>query len=232
MVPLSGLSPSGRSSVAALSEDGKTAVGSSPGGGQSSNAFVWTQASGVTFLGAFDATNPRSEAVDVTADGLVVVGDATSEDAGFEGSEAFRWTAETGLEGLGFLDPDDPDPWHPTSFAQGVSADGSIVVGNASVQGPLFERSQGFIWDDAHGMRMLRDVLVNDYHLDLTGWGPLDVEAISADGLAIVGFARNPEGHGEAWLVLLPEPGAVALLATGVAVLLARARLRLATGRS
>ena len=85
------------------------------------------------------------------------------------------------------------------------------MVGNATVHSDdLFDSQQAFIWDEAHGMRNLREVLVEVYGLDLDGWGTLRAEAISADGNAIVGFGEGPPGSGQAWLAILPpEPTAV-----------------------
>jgi hypothetical protein len=61
-------------------------------------------------------------------------------------------------------------------------------------------------------MRSLQQVLTNDYGLDLTGWSLNRANAISADGLTVVGFGTNPNGLTEAWIASLdgepvPEPG-------------------------
>jgi hypothetical protein len=78
---------------------------------------------------------------------------------------------------------------------------------------------QAFIWDATNGLRNLRDVLVDDLSLDLTGWSLTHARAISDDGLAIVGEGRNPSGNREAWLVIIPEPSTALLLASGLAAL-------------
>jgi hypothetical protein len=54
------------------------------------------------------------------------------------------------------------------SVAYGVSADGSVVVG----QGNSASGGEAFIWGATYGMRNLKDVLTNDYGLGsaLTGW--------------------------------------------------------------
>jgi probable HAF family extracellular repeat protein len=61
-----------------------------------------------------------SDATGVSANGRVVVGEATGATGS---SQAFRWTAASGMVGLGFL------PEAPNSFANGVNADGKVVVG-------------------------------------------------------------------------------------------------------
>ena len=52
--------------------------------------------------------------------------------------------------------------------------------------------SEAFIWDNANGMRKLKDVLVNDFGLDLTGWTLTIARGISDDGLTIVGDGIKP----------------------------------------
>ena len=47
------------------------------------------------------------------------------------------------------------------SIATGVSADGSVVVGASHGQSGL----EAFVWDSTHGMRSVRDVLVNNLGL-------------------------------------------------------------------
>jgi hypothetical protein len=68
---------------------------------------------------------------------------------------------------------------------------------------------EAFLWDQAHGVRCLFDVLTTDYDLgsSLTGWRLTRATAISPDGQAIVGYGFNPNGQAEAWLVRLqPVP--------------------------
>ena len=57
----------------------------------------------------------------MNADGTVVVGQANE----FR-TQAFRWTAARGMVGLDFL------PGGDFSVANGVNADGTVVVGNTS----------------------------------------------------------------------------------------------------
>ena len=87
------------------------------------------------------------------------------------------------------------------SIAYDVSADGSIVVGFAQSA----TEANAFIWDADHGMRVLRDVLTNDFGLDLTGWRLREATGISADGVTIVGWGVNPDGDFEAWIAVIPQ---------------------------
>ena len=82
----------------------------------------------VTGLGDLPGGQIASFATAVSADGSVVVGESSSAASDCCG-EAFRWSVETGMMPLGDL-PGGFD--HFQSSAQGVSADGSVVVGIGS----------------------------------------------------------------------------------------------------
>ena len=178
------------------STDGSVIVGlsvsaaSDPAG----EAFRWTLASGLVGLGDLPGGSFESVASAVSNDGSVIVGSGTSA----SGPEAFRWTEADGLVGLGDLPGGDS-----FSRATAVSADGSVVVGFSIDDSSSF--GAAFVWDAAHGMRSLRSILVDDYGLDLSGWTLFDAMGVSADGLTIVGNARNPDGDTEAWIATLPE---------------------------
>ena len=49
-------------------------------------------------------------------------------------------------------------------------------------------------------MRRLRDLLEQDFNLDLAGWELEAGNGVSADGLTIAGSGRNPVGEREAWI--------------------------------
>jgi hypothetical protein len=125
------------------------------------------------------------------------------------------------MVGLGYL------PGHGASRACAASADGSVVVG---VSHPVEDRgsyrlvgaAEAFIWDAEHGMRSLRDFLINEYQLDLADW-PLRYPAgISADGKVIVG--NDLLGWEGAWMVVIPEPASSVLALIAVLGILAYAR--------
>ncbi|MDB9418679.1 PEP-CTERM sorting domain-containing protein [Microcystis aeruginosa] len=197
------------SSATGVSANGSVVVGNSTSangievlGWQ--EAFRWTQGTGMVGLGDLPGGIFWSSAQNVSADGSVVVG----QSSGAYGLEAFRWTQGTGMIGLGSL----PGGLF-VSAATGVSADGSVIVGY-SVGGEVF------VWNSTQGMRSLREILTNDYGLDLTGWGALSYAGnpqVSADGLTIVGQGWNPNGNLEAWIARLnpqnnpsvPEPSSI-----------------------
>ena len=174
-----------------VSADGTVVVGTGSSE-QGFEAFYWTKSKGMVGLGDLPGGKFSSEAYGVSADGLVVVGLASSA----SGAEAFRWTKSGGMKGLGDL----PEGRF-CSWAHDVSADGSVVVG-WSVSGKDKDGliAEAFIWDAHHGMRNLKDVLVNDFGLDLAGWTLEKAIAISDDGFTIVGEGINPGDGIEGWI--------------------------------
>ncbi len=180
-----------------------------------SEAFRWTAETGMAGIGDLPGGFNASSANDVSTDGRVIVGRASSE-LSQGSSEAFRWTAVMGMQGLGFLSPNDF-----ASTAEFTSSDGRLVFG-FSLSTPNFINTiaRTYVWDPQHGMRDFTSVLVDEHGLGpaLAGWSGLVPQDISDDGLSIVGYGANPDGNRQGWLVRLdrpigvPEPAAWALL--------------------
>ncbi len=191
-----------------VSSDGSVVVGY----GYSASgleAFRWASGGGMIGLGDLAGGIFNSSASSTSSDGSIIVGYAHSA----SGKEAFRWASGGGMIGLGDLAGGGFD-----SEAIDVSSDGSLVVGN-SLSASGYE---AFIWDATSGMRSVQDILVNIHGLDLTGWKLTGARGISADGNTIVGFGKNPDGFGEAWVAnigtsaAVPEPSTYALIISGV----------------
>jgi len=128
-------------------------------------------------VGNLPGAAPLSGAIDVNADGSVVVGFSSS---GLGLREAYRWTQAGGMVGLGDLPGG-------TFFSQarGTNADGSVVVGSAqSAIG-----TEAFRWTQAGGMVSLGR---------LTAGGFSEALATNADGSVVVGIAQVASG-GEAF---------------------------------
>ena len=123
-----------------VSADGSFVVGFAAPTLNSSEAIRWTPGGGTTILGDLPGGGVSGWANNVSADGNVVVGQGTPA----TNYEAFRWTPSTGMVGLGFL------PGGTKSNAQGVSADGAVVVGNGFSPG-----NEGFRWTESGGMQGL-----------------------------------------------------------------------------
>jgi uncharacterized membrane protein len=130
-----------------------------------------------------------SRAIGISGDNRVIVGEVgppTSSD-----SEAFRWTQSGGMVGLGDL-----PGGIAKATATAASFDGSVIVGH----GNTAMGTEAFIWDDTNGMRNLREVLEDDFSLDLTGWVLQAATDVSDNGLKIVGYGINPMGKRKAWV--------------------------------
>jgi len=101
-------------------------------------------------------------------------------------------------------------------------SDNGIIVGMEVAYGEAGQFAT--IWDAAHGMRDLREVLINEYGYDFAGWRLSDARYISADGTYIFGSGYDPAGRNVEWEAVIPEPGSLALL--GFGALLLRRRIR------
>jgi probable HAF family extracellular repeat protein len=201
MTPLSDIGGPTDSVAYAISTDGSTIVGHSRG-----DAFRW-EAGVTTMLPDVPGGLEGGAAYAVSADGSVVAGGSRTE----FGQHPARWTS-AGVVALGV--PSGANK----SWAVDMSADGSLIA----IWGDVIGGSGAYLWDPAHGIRLLSDVLTNDYGLDLTGWTLRDVDGISADGLTLVGAGTNPSGHTEAWIAHIPEPATASLFV--LAALLFRRR--------
>jgi probable HAF family extracellular repeat protein len=193
-----------------VSSDGKVIVGRGLSA-SGDEAIRWTESSGMVGLGDIAGGNFRSQANAASSDGSVIVGWGSTQASG-EQLEAFRWSEATGMVGLGDL----PGGDH-FSYAEDVSGDGSIVIGVA-VDG-IAHYYDAFIWDQAHGMRKLQDVIQNQYGIDLSGWHLYSAKGISDDGTTIVGTGQNPNGRPEAWIFHVPEPASATLLLIAMATI-------------
>jgi uncharacterized membrane protein len=112
----------------AVSADGTTIAGAGFLNGQ--GAVRWTEAEGPVWLGHLPGLTGTiySFASDISADGAVIVG-GSGEDARFQ---AFRWTAESGMRSVQEMLQElgvDTSGWR-LGEASGVSADGSVIIGN------------------------------------------------------------------------------------------------------
>jgi uncharacterized membrane protein len=106
------------------------------------------------FLGLGDLAggDVYSLAFGISADGTTVVGTSRVGHfpSGEDAYEAFQWTAADGLAGIGDL-----GTGPPKSRARAVSADGSVVVGEADPDGGLTRTP--FRWTSASGLVALQD---------------------------------------------------------------------------
>lgn len=211
---LPGATPSFGNRALDVSADGSVIVGFGDASVADAEfeAFRWEN-DVMTPLGDLPGGEFFSGANAVSADGSVVVGSSKSTDDSEE-VEAFRW--EDGLMvGLGDL-----AGGTFKSSALAASEDGSVVVG----RGTTSVGNEAFFWDEQNGMRNLRQMLIDDFGLDLSGWVLTRASDITPDGRIITGDGMNPEGSFEAWIVTIPEPNTAMLLLGATATAAGRRR--------
>jgi probable HAF family extracellular repeat protein len=206
---------SNNSATAGISADGSVIVGYSNTTAGALEAFRWTQGTGMVGLGHIPLfSGIQSGAMAVSADGTVVVGNDLNPTI----AQAFRWTAGGGMVGLGFYGPEDG---YGSSYANAVTADGSVVVGQGTPDGM---NMAAFIWDAVNGTRNLQDVLLSGYGLaPPTGWTLETANGISADGLVITGMMYDADYNELGWVADLssssaavPEPTSMLLVASAM----------------
>ncbi|MBI5684708.1 MAG: PEP-CTERM sorting domain-containing protein [Verrucomicrobia bacterium] len=195
-----GFLPGGTTSwTRAVSSNGSVIVGESYSA-TGRQPFRWTVASGMVGLGHLPGATTYGHlaygsAEHISKDGLVVVGQSDSS----SGLQAFLWTAEHGMVGIGFLPDEHKDNEgsvvsteksgpvirltsieRKQSKAFGVSADGSVIVGES---GSPTLGSQAFRWTKANGMAALRSLPHESTNTC--------ARAVSANGSVIVGWCWN-----------------------------------------
>jgi len=188
----------GSSYATGVSADGAivTDAADSPGGTLSFlEAFRWTLTNPATGqgvmvgLGDLPGGDEYSAGAAISHNGSVVVGGASSAASHGGGAglvpsfEAFRWTQATGMLPLGDL----PGGGF-YSFANAVSADGSVIVGASTSTASGVSDLEAFRWTPATGMVGLGDLPGGRFDSFATG--------VSADGSIVVGSSAVAIGNG------------------------------------
>jgi len=153
----------------AISRDGRTAAGFSSST-SSDVGFTWTAEGGRNDFG-LEPGLPNTAAYGISDTGAVVGMSHVSQTPG--SSRAFRYRGPGTFETLGLLTN------YTRSFANGVSADGSVVVG-ASTDGIA---GQAFRWTSETGMQPLGYGTPGHYYSE--------ARAVSGNGQTIVGLSRG-----------------------------------------
>ncbi len=186
------------SNAQAVSADGSTIVGTSSvdDGDWSTSDVVtavrWTQASGLTPLGALPGDD-SSRATFVSADGSVIVGESYLTDTWIE--RPFRWTAAGGIAPLALPAGFD------RGYTRGMSDDGRVIIGQ--IMDSTWTVEAAYVWDALHGTRLLADILTQGLGLDLGGLNLVSAQAISADGLTLAGMGRDAQDMSHGWVASL-----------------------------
>ncbi len=192
-----------------VSADGTVAVGMALNERKLWRAFLWV--SGVmrdlgTLDGSYDC---ESQAIRVSADGSVVVGD--SQKTARDSWHAFVWTQQTGMQNLGLLGKG-------ASQAFGVSADGNAVVGYSQ---DSRGQARAFLWTKQTGMQ----------NLGTLGGDRSTAHDVSADGSVVVGTAQISGGYWRAF-VWTAQKGIQDLNSAFVNLLVEKSYLQCATAIS
>ena len=159
-----------------LSANGAAVTGWSGVEGGLTQAFHWTEGTGMIGLPFLVSSDTESEGDGLSSDGLTV--------AGHSGSEACRWTwADVNgewkwiVEGLGDLSGGDF-----SSRAYAMSYDGQVVVG----EGQSTNGTEAFRWTASGGMVGLGDFRGGDFYSRAFG--------CSSDGSVVVGQGHVKNG--------------------------------------
>lgn len=154
--------------VNAISRDGTTIVGKSGNSSLgTSEGFVWRSATGARPLASPFGS---SAAYDVSANGSIIVGEYHT----LNGVKACYWDAHGVHHDLGSLDGS------TDQVARCVSADGSIIAGEAGGHSP--EAREGVVWTEATGMIWARDYFRERGAPLPTGYRAYSCGPISGDG--------------------------------------------------
>ena len=172
------------------------AIGDDPRDIRQIQPFLWTKQGGMVGLGTLPGAT-ISTTRDVSADGLVVVGQTGGKGGGtypsvIEPERVWRWSTETGMLDLGI------QPGAFGSMPVGVTSDGSAIIGVSVLRmnSHASHDRRNFVWDESHGdVAHLTDVLVQEHGVNLQGLGnsTLKVGEISDNGKTIVGQTSDVE---------------------------------------
>jgi probable HAF family extracellular repeat protein len=195
LVPLGDL-PGGvfNSQASAVSADGTRVIGlASTAGSAYNTSFRWSVANGLQQM-----MPAGFRTIGMSRDGAFA--------AGTDLGRAARVDIDAGTE-LILPHVTIPGLGTDTDTAWAANGDGSVVVGmqNLSLLNGFFGRA--FVWDAAHGTRILRNVLIDDFGLgaQLAGWELNSATCVSDDGRTFAGYGFAPSGEQWAWRATLPD---------------------------
>ena len=152
--------------------------------GAAPQAFAWTATAGYALLGVLP-NGTFSVASAISPDGTVITGYSGNSAS----SQAFTWTRAAGMIGLGASSP--ATGQEIGLIPTGISADGTIVVGNnPTSSNPTAPSSPPELWTPTTGALSLHELLLQNglfvppEYLELN-----NLAGISADGNWVVGTA-------------------------------------------
>ncbi len=176
---LIGIAPGNTSSgVTALSASGVHAAGMSYSGPGpfSFSPFIWSEASGRYDLSPADANTTNGVPYGISDNGAILAGTSG-------GSRAYRWTGPGTFQNLGTFST------FQFTAGNGLSGDGSIVVGRAWTNQPNV--GQAWRWTQGTGYQGLGFTVPTHVYSE--------ANAISRDGNVIVGMSQSSGGRTDAF---------------------------------
>lgn len=183
------------------SYDGSYVIGNMPSGVGGAKGIRWNAAGQTEVLPAVPGYAQDATPTLLTDDGSVAFGIGV----GPGGLETIRWTPQTGTAPLAVTTNgySIPTPYD-------VTADGSILVGTSAFR--------AFLWRAGAGPMLVKDVLENEYGMNLGNVTLEFANGISDDGLTIAGWGTNETGQRFGWIVTdlphsIPAPGTALLVA-------------------
>ncbi|QYK48953.1 MAG: hypothetical protein KF838_03660 [Phycisphaeraceae bacterium] len=205
-------STGGASRANASNYDGSVIVGWDEAADGHWRSVVWVN--GVQTIlhdqGAF------TEAVEVNAAGDMVVGDAWNEATSTREAAIWRWDGASWDEQILGTLPGTFEFWG-RSIANGVSADGSVVVGyNVYDFGP-FSDTTGFVWTAGLGMVSIESYL-SMYGVSVDPlFDFISLTGVSADGKTLIGYGIDWRTFQyQSFSVTIPAPGTLAVASLGL----------------
>ncbi len=157
----------------------------------------------------------NSRVYNMSDNGDYIVGYLPEVSAAIE--PACYWDRQGDIHLLGSVSSDDY-----ISVAYDVS-DNGIIVGTEIDYDVIPQYA--IIWDEEHGVRDLKDVLVNDYGYDFDDWLLSDAVYINPEGTYLVGNGFDPDGNNIVWEATIPEPATLLLFGIGAVLLRVRRRV-------
>jgi hypothetical protein len=158
--------------------------------------------------------------LDMSMNGNYLAGVDMSPD-GYTYQQAVYWDENRAVHGLGSMYHD--SLIYNQSRAEGVT-NNKVIVGAAYAEGASTEL--GFIWDEQHGMRYIKDVLEQEYGYDFRDNILASAGFENPEGTIIEGNGYTSTGELFFWTATIPEPGTVLLLGLGGISLILRKRSR------
>lgn len=174
--------------VLEVSGDGRVVLGTYSGA-DGKRAYLWSHDRGFVDLDDPEHAERMHPAV-MAFDGTVIAGTLSGEKGPYgDLRTGMRWILDRGTEVAGTLCPPVEITFQKpcTSWARGLSSDGSVVVGTSDyIFGTyifgLDIRDRGFVWTDDMGMRALQFP---------EGFTSSWADGVSADGAWVIGSAFN-----------------------------------------